>query len=185
MKDMISRILTFVKSLYKLTLTDKQWLDFYKKKGLKIGVNCRVYSFYFGSEPYLIKIGNHVTITAGVRFITHDGGAWVFRENEPDLEVAAPIVIGNNVFVGVNSIILPGTIIEDDIVIGANSVVKGHLKKGFVYAGVPIKKIKSIDDYRSSMNTRCEFKQSLNYAKKKEFYEKKFKETINNSCTST
>ena len=43
---------------------------------------CRILSepsAMFGSEPYLITIGQNVEITAGVVFITHDGAAWTLR----------------------------------------------------------------------------------------------------------
>ena len=33
----------------------------------------------FGSEPYLVTLGNHVRINDGVKLITHDGGYWVLR----------------------------------------------------------------------------------------------------------
>ena len=53
-----------------------------RKKGVKIGDNSEIYSTVsFGSEPYLISIGNNVRITAGVHFVTHDGGMWVLRNN--------------------------------------------------------------------------------------------------------
>ncbi|MFZ1290153.1 MAG: hypothetical protein WAR79_08680 [Melioribacteraceae bacterium] len=47
----------------------------------------------FGTEPWIITIGNHVHITREVLFITHDGGTLLFRQLVPDLEITAPIVI--------------------------------------------------------------------------------------------
>lgn len=73
--------------------------------GAKIWSNYRIYTKYFSSEPYLIEIGNHVTITDGVSFVTHDGSAWAFREKEPDIELLGKITIGTNVFIGFNSTI--------------------------------------------------------------------------------
>ena len=52
-----------------------------------------------------------------------------------------PVKIGNYVWIGSNVTILPGTVIEDGVVIGSCSVVKGILEKGGVYVGVPAKKI--------------------------------------------
>lgn len=50
------------------------------REGGKLGVDCEIYpDVEFGSEPYMITIGNHVRITNGVRFVTHDGGVWVLR----------------------------------------------------------------------------------------------------------
>ena len=65
--------------------------EYFRKKGYFIGKNNRIYIKDFGSEPYLIKIGNHCTITAGVALITHDGGSWIFREEISDLNVFGKI----------------------------------------------------------------------------------------------
>ena len=52
-----------------------------RRNGLDMADDCRIIGLpNFGTEPWLIKIGKHVTLTSGVRFITHDGGTWVFRD---------------------------------------------------------------------------------------------------------
>lgn len=56
------------------------------------------------------------------------------------------IYIGSNVWIGRGSIVFPGTRINSNVVVGANSIVKGLLDEGFVYAGNPLKKIKKISD---------------------------------------
>lgn len=96
---------------------------FAKYSGVKYGSSCRIVSKEFGSEPYLVELGNHVHITRGVSFVTHDGGVWVFRENQNDLDVFGKIKIGNNTYIGNNTLILPGVSIGNNCVIGANSVV--------------------------------------------------------------
>lgn len=118
--------------------------------GVQVGERCKFVAISggtFGSEPYLISIGNHVETSFGVNFITHDGGVWVVRDQEPDLDVMATIQVGNNVFIGANSIILPGTNIGDDCVVGAGSVVRGEIPSGSVVAGVPAKVIKETNAY--------------------------------------
>lgn len=57
------------------------------------------------------------------------------------------IEIGNNVFIGSRSIILPNTKIEDNVIIGAGSLVRGKVAGGGIYAGVPIKRIGEFDDF--------------------------------------
>ncbi|MCT4587343.1 MAG: acyltransferase [Carboxylicivirga sp.] len=57
-------------------------------------------------------------------------------------DISDSIVIGSNIWIGKACIILPGTVIDDGVIIGANSVVKGHLKKNCVYAGAPLRFIK-------------------------------------------
>lgn len=55
------------------------------------------------------------------------------------------VEIKNNIWVGANSVITKGCIINNRVVIGANSLVKGVVKAEGVYGGVPIKLIKVID----------------------------------------
>jgi len=124
-----------------------------RRSGVRVGERCRFISTSsstFGSEPYLITIGDHVTITEGVRFVTHDGGIWVLRDEHPDLDVIAPITVGNNVFLGMGTIVLPGVTIGDNVVVAAGSVVARDLPSGCVAAGIPARSIKSLDAYRKS-----------------------------------
>ena len=120
-----------------------------RKKGYNVGSNNRFYSCDFGSEPYLIKIGNHCTITSGVKFITHDGGAWVFRKELPNLNVFNKIEIKDNCFIGVNAIILPGVTIGPNSVVGAGAVVTKNVLANTVVAGVPAKVTSSLEEYKS------------------------------------
>ena len=64
-----------------------------RNKGLRIGNGCEIYrSVNFGSEPYLISIGNDVRITSGVKFCTHDGGIWTLRKKGLLQDVVVPIM---------------------------------------------------------------------------------------------
>lgn len=103
-----------------------------------------------GSEPWLVQLGDHVTVAAGVRFITHDGGVWVFRHEFPDLDVFGAITVGDNVFIGINAILLPGTVVGSNVVIGAGSVVRGRIPDNSVVAGVPARVVRSLDQYRAN-----------------------------------
>ncbi len=60
------------------------------------------------------------------------------------LETAKPIVIGNNVWIGAGAVILAGTVIREDSIIGAGSVVKGEIPTNVVAAGVPCKVLRNI-----------------------------------------
>jgi len=122
-----------------------------RSKGVQIGEHCRLLgltSVTFGSEPYLITLGDHVTITEGVLFSTHDGGVWTLRDEFPDIDIFGRITVGTNVFIGFNSIILPGVAIGDNCVVGAGSVVTRDIPPGSVAAGTPAKVIRSIAEYR-------------------------------------
>jgi len=61
-----------------------------------------------------------------------------------DSYVKGDVKIGNNVLIGAHCVILPNTVIEDNIVVAANSTIKGQLESGFLYGGNPVRKIKAL-----------------------------------------
>lgn len=84
-------------------------LKYAKKIGVNLGEGVSLYGkISWGTEPWIITIGNNVHITNGTKFITHDGGTLLFRSEVPDLEITKPIKIGNDVYIGNDVIILPG-----------------------------------------------------------------------------
>lgn len=101
----------------------------------------------WGTEPWIITIGDNVHITDGVKFITHDGGTLLYRHMIPDLEITKPIVIGDNVYIGNNVILLPGVTIGNNVVIGAGAVVTRSIPDNSVAVGVPARVIKTADEY--------------------------------------
>ena len=117
-----------------------------RKIGVKFGKGCRFINVNFGSEPYLVTLGDHVSATL-TNFVTHDGGVWVFREKHPDIDVFAPIHVGNNVYIGARTIILPGVTIGDNVVIGAGAVVSRDIPSDCVAVGIPARPLKSLDEY--------------------------------------
>jgi len=62
-----------------------------------------------------------------------------------DSYIKGDVEIGNNILIGTQCVILPCTVIEDNVVIAANSTVKGHLKSGFLYGGNPATVIKVLE----------------------------------------
>ncbi len=148
---MLNRIYEkYVKHFVRGSKFHKSLTQIYRKKGMEIGADCRLYSTDFGSEPYLVHIGNHVTITDNVKFVTHDGGVWVvryLREQFKDVDLIGQIWIGDNVFIGNNAVILPGVTIGENTIVAAGCIVAKSLEANSVYGGVPAKKICSIEAY--------------------------------------
>lgn len=125
------------------------WPEKYAKKiGVNIGDNSHFYGkIFWGTEPWLITIGDNVHITGQCKFVNHDGGTLIFRSEIPDLEITKPIVIRDNVYIGEETLILPGVEIGSNVVIGARSVVTKDIPSNSVAVGVPCKVIKSTDEY--------------------------------------
>lgn len=143
---------TFLKLLAKFNK-----LSYVRKIGLNFGENLHIYGDpfgMFGTEPWCITIGNHVHITREVLFVTHDGGTLLYRDRFPDLEITSPITIGNHVYIGVRSIILPGVNIGNNVIIAAGSVVSKDVPDNSVVGGVPAKFIKSADEYLEGVKKR-------------------------------
>lgn len=148
-------------------------VDFIAKSralGVKIGDRCDIHSSTsWGSEPYLISIGNHVRITKNVQFITHDGGVWVLREkyNCPDIDLFGQIKVGNNVHIGINTIIMPGVIIGDDCIIAAGAVVTKNVPSGEIWGGIPAHFIEKMEQYYEKNRKRFVLTKQMNYEEKK------------------
>ena len=129
---------------------------------IKVGVNIlgdstdslHIYgNVAWGSEPWIITLGEDVHITDGVKFITHDGGTLLYRDKIPDLEITKPIIVGNKVYIGNNVIILPGVTIGNNVIIGAGAVVTKNIPDNSVAVGVPAKVIKTADEYLEKLKT--------------------------------
>ncbi|MCI0813818.1 MAG: acyltransferase, partial [Chloroflexi bacterium] len=141
-------------------LRNRWLLRAFVRRGLKLGRDVRIMGKPdFGGEPYLITIGDHVTVSTHVEFVTHDGATWVFRDRPEyeGLQRFGAIEIGNNCFIGTRSIILPGVRIGKNCVVGAGSVVTRSVPKDTVVAGVPAHVICTYDEYVQRTAPRCRY----------------------------
>lgn len=116
---------------------------------MRLGRGCRIYTEHFGGEPWLIRIGDHCTVTSGVRFVTHDGSCWVLREEIPNLQDFGPIVVEDNCFLGVNAVILPNVRIGPNSIVAAGAVVTRDVPPNCVVTGVPAKFLMTLDEFRA------------------------------------
>jgi acetyltransferase-like isoleucine patch superfamily enzyme len=137
--------------------------DYFRDRGAVIGPDCRIYIRDMGPEPWLIRIGRHVTIASGATLLTHDGGTWLFTEQHPTLQHFGPIVIGDNCFIGINSIILPGIRIGDNCVVGAGAVVTRDVPSNTIVVGSPARAVSTTEDYRARLLTAWETQRPPGY----------------------
>lgn len=131
----------------------KRTLLYRKYFGIKIGEGTSIWGKGnpFSSEYYLTEIGKNVIIGIGVKIHNHDGGSRLFREEYPGINVMGKVIIGDNVFVGHEVMIMPGVTIGDNVVIGVRSIVTKNIPSNVVVAGVPAKVIKSFDEYKEGV----------------------------------
>lgn len=149
LKAVFSKLLDFY---HRITLSGSEYA---RQKGVQVGRNCRIYTRSFGSEPWLVSIGDKVTVTSGVILLTHDGSTWLMNDKKGRRYLYRRIIIGNNVFIGVNSILMPGVKVGDNVVIAAGSVVTKSIPSGSVVGGNPAKRLADFASYRSKILNEC------------------------------
>ena len=127
------------------------WERWARKQGVRIGTGCRILSNVATSEPWLVSIGDRVTVSSRVSLVTHDGSGWIVQDERGRRYRYAPIRIGDDVFIGAGATIMPGVEIGDRVVVGAGSVVTRSVPAGSVVAGVPARVVSTWDDFVSKM----------------------------------
>lgn len=104
----------------------------------------------WGSEPYLITVGDNTTISFDCAFVTHDAATRVIRnlpKYNKETVIYGPIIIGCNCFIGCRTVILPNVHIGDNCIIGAGSIVNKDIPSNSVAAGCPCKIICTLEEY--------------------------------------
>lgn len=147
-----------IKSIYKKVLygyksSSQSYINYLRKKGVTIGDNVSFYepntNYIDTQKPWLIKIGNNVEITRGVVIITHDYAWSVIKQLDGEIIGSrGEVSIGNNVFIGMNTVILNGVKIGNNVIIGANSLINKDVPDNSVIAGNPAKVISDITTYK-------------------------------------
>ena len=144
---MIRKILEYLRG-------EPQHIEKLLKRGLKIGKNfCRMDGVTIdASHCFQIEIGDDVTLAPRVHILAHDTSTYMHL----GYTRSANVRIGNSVFVGASTIVLPGVSIGDRVIIGAGSVVTKDIPSNSVAVGNPARVICDIDTYldkeRSKMN---------------------------------
>ena len=119
--------------------TNDQRIAELRRRGVRIGNSCLIYTMQFSTEPYLIEIGDRVAIAGGVQFITHHGFAAMIRHEHPGVQIFGRIRVGSDTAIGINSIVLPGAEIGKNCIVGAGSVVRGTVPDNSLVVGNPAK----------------------------------------------
>lgn len=122
--------------------------------GMKVGQNfSRLNGVILDpSHCWLIEIGDNVTMAPRVHILCHDASTKQFL----GYTKIGRVTIGNNVFIGAESVVLPGVTIGSNVVIGANSTVTHDIPDNSVAVGSPARVICSLEEYLAKEKTRME-----------------------------
>lgn len=106
-----------------------------------------------------ITLSDRLVVSMNVHFLTHDYSyttALIAINEMPktDIGILRDIKVGNNVFIGMNSLILPGTEIGNNVIVGAGSVVRGKIPDNSVVSGNPAKFVTTINEYAIKVKDR-------------------------------
>lgn len=155
--------------VYPNRYSSEAYVKYLRNKGINVGKNVEFFdptrTNIDVTRPYLISIGDYCKITSDVIILSHDYSKSVLRLKYKEIIGEAGMVnIGNNVFIGMNSIVLRGVKIGNNVIIGACSVVTHNIPDDVVVAGNPAKVVMTLWEYyeKRKKNTLSEAKE---YAK--------------------
>lgn len=174
----MNRVISYIR---RHTISRQQYPIYLKQQGMLIGDDCDIYrNVDFGSEPYLITIGNHVRINSGVSFFTHDGGLWVLRYEKckygkefSKADSFGKINIKDNVHIGNNAIIMPGVTIGENSIVACGAIVTHDVEPNTIVGGVPARVIESLEEYADKMRKKCVYTKGMSAEEKKRFLKEK------------
>jgi len=170
-RAIIERLVVKAKSIpYLLLGRDPMGLKlrYYRSCGVIIGRNMRAFSELDSAEPYLLSFGDDVTVSPGVRFVTHDNAIGKFVEGATDAFGA--IRIGNGCFLGLCSIILPGVALGDRTIVAAGSVVTKSFPDGnVVIGGNPAEAICDLETYVRKNGAHALCTRNMGFEEKKKY----------------
>lgn len=155
--------------------TSESYITYLRKIGVQVGEDVVLYrplnTTIDVQNPHLLEIGNHVMMTGPVTILTHDYSWSVLKRKYGEIVGNQKYtVLKDNIFIGWGATILAGSYIGENTIIGAGSVVSGHLEGNAVYAGNPARRILSIDEYYQKRKSK-QIEEAIAYVRK---YEERF-----------
>ena len=145
------------KKWYQYTGNEEGFLKIKIEQFIEAGGKCgQNFKFYcdMPGEPYFVEIGDNVTIGGGTLLLTHDNSVIKCDLNATDY--FGRIIIGDNCFIGMRCILLPGVELGERTIVGAGSVVTKSFPEGnVVIAGNPAKVLCTVDEFKEKKKDLC------------------------------
>lgn len=144
MKHLLKRIVSIIQG--------EQDLEKLIKRGLIVGRNLHRTGGVIidPSHCWHIRIGDNVSMGSYVQILAHDASTKLFL----GYTRVSNVTIGNNVFIGAGTIVLPGVSIGNNVVIGAGSIVSRDIPDDSIAVGNPAKVVKSLEEYLTKEKER-------------------------------
>lgn len=150
MRKIIKKIISRIQLWLNPPISD---IEILRKHGVKVGENVHVYGHDFDLRyGKLLEIGSNVSISHST-ILMHDAGPSKYVEGDYGTKLKK-VVIGDNVFIGYGCLVLPGTKINDNVIIGAGTVVRGEIPSDSVICGNPWQRVCSATEY-IERNRKC------------------------------
>ena len=136
---------SFIKRVMRKLRGGQITIEEWRAMGVTIGENCHIHTNNLDTgHPYLIEIGNNVTISHA-RILTHDGSTVPVVGHSK----CGKVIIEDNVFIGTDAIIMPNVRIGENSIIGAGSIVTKDIPANVVAAGNPAKIICTYEEFKA------------------------------------
>lgn len=138
--SILSKVIKKIKYLQLKHSSPEKRPELLRKQLYHIGNGVRLWTYYFGTEPYLISIHDNVTVASEVRFINHDVSAITIHRylGLPDdyiIDKVNKIELLENCMVGAHSMIMPGVTIGRNSIVAAGSIVTKPIPDNEVWGG--------------------------------------------------
>lgn len=148
----------------------KHYLPYLKRKGMNISgepIYIAVSVSFDGEDYSLVHLGDKTVISSDVRFLTHDysisRALQAIGENvEKEVYFTRAIRVGSNCFIGNKALLLPGTTLGDNVIVGAGSVVRGTFPDNVMLVGNPAVVIGDTLEWAKKKKKECTYVSNKN-----------------------
>ena len=162
LRDLVKRV------LYPHSYSSEAFANHLRSCGVEVGHGC----YFFDvrtinvdlQRPHMLRFGDYVKVTGYVHILCHDySRSVVLQSGGGHFGEARETSIGDNVFIGTHSIVLMGSHIGANSIVGAGSVVSGAWPEGSVIAGNPARLLCTLDEFAAKREQR-ELSSAVEYA---------------------